>query len=341
MFKKILSLACCVAIMTSLAACGEKKTTEVKESDTAQTVSTDESKDTENNSSEDTIDIVFIPKSDSAYWENMYSYVEKTCSDIDNVSISKANISGDDILNKQIKAIQDCVQQGVDGIILGANDTDGLIPAINEARTADVPVVLVDSGINGDGYDAFLSTNNVQAGVEVAKAMCEAIGDAGEVVIMSGDKASGSAQQRSEGFRKELENHPNVTVVEEYFCESDRELAKTQVIEALSKYPNAKGFFGGSTSSSIGMMNGIKEAGAIDKILITFDNAEEVKAGLADGSVYATAMQMPSSMATGAVHNIIDLCSGKMIKSKDIDTGVVIITKDNYTNEDMQAILNQ
>lgn len=327
MKKRILSLVVCLAMGMSLTACGGEKGDITKNSDKV--------------NGSDKIEIAFVSKSDSVYWKSMFEYAKKSA-DENGASIELLFPENDKDIEGQAQIVRNCITDGVNGIIIGASDKDVLAKPISEARKADIPVVLVDSGISGTDYDAFFSTNNILAGAECAKTMCEFIGDSGEVVIINANKGAQTTDERSQGFRDEItKNHPNVTVVEESFCEGDKETAKQQTADLIAKYPNLKGLFGASTSASIGLINGVKQAGSADKVIITFDNADEVKAGLADGSVSATAMQMPSTMATSAVQSIIDLNKGKSIKSKNVDTGVVMITKDNYDNADMAAILNQ
>lgn len=329
MKKKLLSLILCLAMGMSLAACGggdDKKTDAPESSKTA-----DDSK----------VEITFITKGNSVYWQSMFEYAKKSAGE-KGATIEWVYPDDEKDPSLQVKTVEDITAKKPDGIIIAAADKDELVKPVSAARAAGIPVVLVDSGISGDDYDAFFATNNVQAGAECAKSMCEFIGDAGEVAIINANKGSQTTDERSQGFREEItKNHPNVTVVEETFCEGDRETAKQQTADIISKHPDIKGLFGASTSASIGLINGVAASGAKDKVVITFDNSDEVKQGLADGSVWATAMQMPSTMATSAVQTIIDLNNGKTVKSKNVDTGVVMITKDNYKDADMSAILNQ
>ncbi len=335
MKKRILGLILCLAMGMSLTACGGGDNGGQANQEASN------ASNTSNTSSSDSLNIAFITKSGSVYWKSMFEYVKKNAEE-NNAKVEHLYSINESDFNEEIQLVNDSVAKGVDGIILGAADKDALIAPVSAARAAGVPVVLVDSGIDGDDYDAFFSTNNVQAGAECAKSMCEFIGDAGEVAIINAVQGSKTTDDRAKGFKEEIEkNHPQVTVVEEFFCDGDKAKAQQQTADAIAKYPNLKGLFGASTSASIGLINGVSQSGATDKTVITFDNADEVKAGLANGSVSATAMQMPSTMAASAVQTIVDLHNGKTVKSKNVDTGVVMITKDNYANADMSAILNQ
>lgn len=330
MRKRILSLVLCLVMGIMLVSCGG--------GDTAVDVADDNTA-----ASGDAIEIAFIVKSvTSTYWTNMFKYAEEKAATLDNVKVTLMGPEAESDVDGQVKIVKDCIAKKVDGIVLGACDKNALVAPVEEAKAAGIPVVLVDSGIESDKYDSFFATNNEVAGGECAKTMAEFISDAGEVAIINADKVSQAVVDRGVGFKAEMSaNHPNINVVDEYFCEGDIAKAEQLVKDALANYPNIKGFFAASNEASVGLINAVKASGRTDIAVITFDNADAVKAGLAEGVVSATAMQMTSTMASSGVQTIVDLCGGKTVKSKDIDTGVVMVTKDNYSDADMSAILNQ
>lgn len=330
MRKRILSLVLCLVMGVMLVSCGGGDAdSNVAEDNVA--------------ASGDAIEIAFIVKSvTSTYWTNMFKYAEEKAATLDNVKVTLMGPEAESDVDGQVAIVKECIEKKVDGIVLGACDKNALVAPVEEAKAAGIPVVLVDSGIESDKYDSFLATNNKVAGGECAKTMAEFISDAGEVAIINANQGAQTVVDRGLGFKEEMSaNHSGVTVVGEFFCDGDVEKAEQLVNEALTNYPNIKGFFAASNESSVGLINAIKASGRDDIAVVTFDNAAEVKAGLAEGVVSATAMQMTSTMASTGVQTIVDLCGGKTVKSKDIDTGVVMVTKDNYSDADMAAILNQ
>ena len=57
----------------------------------------------------------------------------------------------------QVSYINTAAQQGVDALILSANDPEALCDAIDEARGADVKVVTFDADTNPDCRDLFVN----------------------------------------------------------------------------------------------------------------------------------------------------------------------------------------
>jgi len=334
MKRRILSLVLCLVMGVLLVSCGGGETAAPADDTTA--AKTDAA-------SGETLEIAFIVKSvANSYWKNMFKYAEEKAESIGNVELSFMGPEAESDIEGQVAIVNDCISKGVDGIVLAACDKEALVAPVKEAKTAGIPVVLVDSGISGEDFDAFLATNNKTAGGECAKAMAEIIGDAGEVAIINVNQVAQAVVDRGAGFREEItSNHAGITVVDEYYCEGDIAKAEQLVTDAIAKYPNIKGFFAANSEASVGLINAIKKSGRTDIAVVTFDNPDEVKAGLAEGVVSATAVQMASTMAVSGVQTIVDLCEGSTVKSKNVDTGVVIVTKDNYSDADMSAILNQ
>lgn len=335
MKRRILSLVLCLVMGLLLVSCGGGGETAAPADDTTAA--------TTGGASGEAIEIAFIVKSvTSTYWTNMFKYAEQKAESLENVKVTLMGPEAESDVEGQVKIVNECVEKGVDGIVLGACDKAALVAPVEAAKAAGIPVVLVDSGIESTNYDSFFATNNKVAGGECAKSMAEFIGDAGEVAIINADQVSQAVVDRGVGFTEEMKaNHAGITVVGEYYCEGNIEKAEKLVEDAIAQYPNIKGFFAASNEASVGLINAIKKSGRTDIAVITFDNADAVKTGLAEGVVSATAMQMTSTMASSGVQTIVDLCGGKTVKSKDIDTGVVMVTKDNYSDADMSAILNQ
>lgn len=100
-------------------------------------------------------------------------------------------------------------------VCLSAVDMSSCEAQLEAAQEDGIPVVMLDSGVKSDDdlVYAYCGTDNKAAGEEAAKQLCEAIGDAGEVAVMSHTQLSQSSKDRVEGFQEEItKNHPNVSV---------------------------------------------------------------------------------------------------------------------------------
>ena len=73
----------------------------------------------------------------------------------------------------QNNAIETYIQQKVDGLIVVAIDTNGIMPAVIQAANAGIPVVAVDAILPNGPHIAQVGVNNYGAGVMIANAFLD------------------------------------------------------------------------------------------------------------------------------------------------------------------------
>ena len=70
---------------------------------------------------------------------------------------------------KQISDIEDLVAQGVDLLIISPAEQEALVPAVEGAMEAGIPVVLVDRKVNTDKYVSFVGASDTDMGKIMAE----------------------------------------------------------------------------------------------------------------------------------------------------------------------------
>lgn len=104
---------------------------------------------------------------------------------------------------KQASDVEDMVAQGVDYIVLPPQEEDGLQGALKAAMDANIPVILIDRGVNGTAgvdYTTAIMSDFVWEGEQVGKKVLDATGGKGNVVILEGTQGATSTIDRQEGF---------------------------------------------------------------------------------------------------------------------------------------------
>ena len=112
-----------------------------------------------------------------------------------------------------------------DAVILNAVDSDAAGPAAKALNEADVPIVAVDRAVNGADVASFVASDNVAGGEQAAKALAEAIGEKGEVIVLQGVAGTSASRDRGEGFTKGISAYPDITVVAQQTANFDRATA--------------------------------------------------------------------------------------------------------------------
>ncbi|MCQ3971760.1 substrate-binding domain-containing protein, partial [Klebsiella pneumoniae] len=86
----------------------------------------------------------------------------------------------------QVPFINTAAQQGVDALIVSANDPEAICDALNQARDADIPVVTFDSDTNPECRDLFINQATAEGIAKVqVDLIAEQIGGSGEIAILS------------------------------------------------------------------------------------------------------------------------------------------------------------
>ena len=242
----------------------------------------------------------------------------------------------------EIALVENALNAGAAGIVLGVSDADGMIDVCQRVKEAGIPLVLVDSGLNSDDYDVFVAFDNYKCGVLLAEKIAEDLGGEGQVGIISAAVGSTTIAQREQGFLDTIAKYEGIEVVGEIlYCDNDSARAMNQTYDMLTAYPDIKAFF---TTNSIAMEgiaaalteqgNGIKVYGSDSSDAIV----EYLEAGIVGGFTVASSIKM------GYLSTVIcaKLIKGEDVSTvegnnevftadgKDFDTGSVIVDLSNY-----------
>ncbi|MDR0396555.1 MAG: substrate-binding domain-containing protein, partial [Oscillospiraceae bacterium] len=201
---------------------------------------------------------------------------------------------------QQIEALNNAVSDGAQLILLAANDPVAISMAIQEAKTAGVKIIYVDSGANEPAI-ATLSTDNYNAGKLAGQTMLadlDAAGvESGTIGIISVNTATNSTMQREGGFRDAIAADGRFTVLETEYKDGDAAASQEAATNFINANPDLAGLFGANEGSTVGVGNAIKAADASDSIVgVGFDKSDAILGLLEDGSLKAAMAQNPYTM---------------------------------------------
>src|SRR5690606_24031803 len=103
---------------------------------------------------------------------------------------------------KQIAIVEDMLSKGVDAIVLAACDREALVPTVQKASEAVVPVVTIDSGVESDLPISFVATDNEKGAALAADELARLMGETGEVGLIPFVPGAATSIMREEGFKK-------------------------------------------------------------------------------------------------------------------------------------------
>jgi len=233
-------------------------------------------------------------------------------------------------LSQQVKTIENLIARGVDGIALSAVDNEGLVAVVDEALKAGIKVITFDAPAPATRALTYIGTANEESGYAGGRAMAEAMGKKGKLAVLQGGLAATNLNERFKGFQRAIrETAPEIEIVTRENTEGDMSLTVNKTESLLQAYPDLKGIFGVSAECCPGAGAVLKERGKAGRIILAgFDDLKKTLEFIREGVVTFCVTQMTYKMGWLSVEKLLDAIEGKPLPPA-IDTGVIIVTKEN------------
>lgn len=228
-------------------------------------------------------------------------------------------VSADNDVARQSNQVKDFIVKQCAAIVLSPADSKSIVPVIQEANAAGIPVFTVDIPCNEPGVKIAtqIATDNFGGGKEAATAMIEALGTAGGKVGILDLKQVESCILRVKGFKEVINTH-NQTAGQkiEIISELDGGGAKDKGFKAaedmLQAQPDLRGIFAINDPSALGARAALEKAGKANQVvLIGFDGQPEGKQAIRDGKIYADPIQFPDKMGVEIARAIVRHSQGE------------------------------
>ena len=178
---------------------------------------------------------------------------------------------------KQITAIRNFINQGVDYIVLAPTTENGWDTVLAEARAAGIPVILVDRRIEVEDESLFtcwVGSDFRREGDTAARWMEENLPETLRIVHLQGNIGSSAQIGRTEGLMAALQKHPGWELV--FQAPGDFTQAKGQeLIESLLREKTAFDvIYSENDNMAYGAIDALKAAGLApgrDVSILSFD----------------------------------------------------------------------
>lgn len=239
----------------------------------------------------------------------------------------------------QIQLLEEAIKQKPDAIVMAAGDYNRLVPVAESIRKADIPLIMIDSAVNGDYAQSLIATDNVNAGQKAGKELSSLLSANAEVAIISFVRGASTQIEREQGVRSILEQRSGTEIVGTYYSEGKEERAYDITKKLLLERPDLNGIVGLNEPSTVGAGRAIRELGLAGKVkLVGFDSSvKEVKL-LEEGVLQSTIVQKPFNIGYLGIKTAISIIEGDKV-SRNVYTDSVVINKDNMYTEENQKLL--
>ena len=287
------------------------------------------------------LEIAVIPKGTThEFWKSIHMGALMAAEELGVEVIWKGPQKEDDRA-QQITVVEDFISRGVDGIVLAPLDERALCRPVQDAVRENIPVIVIDSGLQGSDYISYVATDNYKGGVMAARRLAQLLQNRGRIFLIRYQEGSASTTQREQGFLDTIKAEaPAVSLlVQDQYAGTTTESAYQLAENLISRFPDVAGVFCPNESSTFGTLRALQETGLAGKIVfIGFDSSPKLVQALRDGQIQGLILQNPVKMGYLGVKLMTLHLRGQAI-DKVIDTGVYIATRENMDDPEIRSLL--
>jgi ribose transport system substrate-binding protein len=274
--------------------------------------------------------VAFVTNNSSDFWTIARAGVEKADSELADVS-AEFRLTGDGTSAEQRRILDDLLITGVNAVAISPVDPENQTALLNEAAKKAL-IFTQDSDAPNSDRACYVGTDNVAAGRQAGELIKQALPVGGKIMLFVGKLDALNAQQRIQGIQEVLQGTA-IEIVGTRTDDTDSTRAKSNVADAIVKYPDIKALVGLWSYNGPAILNALKDAKKTGQIkVVTFDEADETLAGIEEGFIDGTVVQQPYEFGYQAVKLMAQALKGDrsfIPPSKQIIVPTLVVTKAN------------
>ena len=289
--------------------------------------------------------IAVIPKGTThSFWKSVEAGARQAGAELGAEIIWKGPLKEDDRA-AQIAVVQQFVSSGVSAIVLAPLDDTALRNPVRSAGEHNIPVVIFDSALKGEAgrdFVSFVATNNRRGGELGGEELARLLGGKGKVVLLRYAEGSASTLEREAGFLAVMKKYPGITViVDNRYGGATISSAQDAAMNLIDKVREADGICCPNESTTQGMLLALRQTGlAGSKTFVGFDTSSFLLAALAKGEIQGLVAQNPTRMGYLGVTTAVKHLRGEKVEAA-VDTGCVLVTKENRHTPEVEAVVGK
>lgn len=273
---------------------------------------------------------VIVKAGTSTYWKTVGTGVDEAKASFPGCTITFEGPDAETNITAQIGQVEAAVAKKVAAIVIAVTGQDQVLPALQKAVDAGIPVVLIDSNKEFPAKKAFVGTDNAAGGTAAGDYIVKTIGaKAGDTVLIirgqAGDAVHNLRQQGAEDALKAA----GVTVIVQP-ADSDRAKGQSVMENVLQATPDLKAVFATNDEMALGALQAAKQAGKTIPI-IGFDANPDAITSIDEGGLTGSIAQFPTAIGRMGVETAVKVLAGETVEA-NVNTGVELVTKENIAD---------
>lgn len=271
---------------------------------------------------------LFTKDSTTAFWRYVVQGAKDRASELGVEVIEYAPASYTDSAG-QLSMVEDSISAGVDAICIAACDSTAIVPALEKAAAADIPVIIFNTSVpDFDKNITFVGVDNYDASYRVTEELIKAHDGKGKLVLIEGDPAGYQNIERTRAVTDLLEQYPEVELVTRQPGYANREKSMNAMENVLQAYSDIDMVWAINDVAAMGCVQAIEGAGRKGIDVIGIDGTPEGATAVKDSRLKYTIDQGPFDQGAMSVQAAVDYLNGETVE-ETYATGGTIVTIEN------------
>ncbi|MBN7130605.1 sugar ABC transporter substrate-binding protein [Burkholderia multivorans] len=243
-----------------------------------------------------------------------------------NLNVIFTDANGD--ASRQLDQIDNFISQKVDAIVVVPVDYQGIVPGVERANKAGIPVIALGIQSAGGKY-TFVGSKNFDAGRLQGEFMAAKLPKNAQILYLQGTPGLYHSKERLAGFTQALAKRPDVKVLSNLPANYDRANGMQVTEDWVQRFPKFDAIIAANDQMALGALEALKTAGRLKGVMIsgidgTADALHAIKAGEMSQSIFQNA----KGQGAAAYQVIETIKSGKQPPAEVI-VPFESVTKDN------------
>ena len=225
-----------------------------------------------------------------------------------NLSVSFADANGD--ISKQLDQIDNFIAQKVNAIIVVPVDYQGIVPGVEKANKAGIPVIALGIESAGGNY-TFVGSKNLDAGRMQGEYMSKVLPKGAKIVYLQGQPGLYHSKERLEGFTKAMSGRGDVKTLANLPANYDRAEGMKVTEDWVQRFPQFDALIAANDQMALGALQALKSAGRKGVMISGIDGTADALAAIKGGEMSQSIFQNAKGQAEGAYKAVKMAMDGK------------------------------
>lgn len=252
------------------------------------------------------------------------AFIDAAKKDAD-VEVNFADANND--ASKQLDQIDNFIAQKVNAIVVVPVDFQGIVPGVEKANEAGIPVIALGIASAGGKY-TFVGSKNIDAGRLQGEYMKANLPKDAKILYLQGTPGLSHTQERLKGFEDAL-GRPDVTVLANLSANYDRAEGMKVTEDWIQSFPQFDAIVAANDQMALGALQALKGADRLKGVMISgVDGTADALNAITAGEMSQTIFQDAAGQAKAAFDVVEGLKKGEPAPAEKL-VPFASITKDN------------